>query len=154
MGVSYIIVVNTLAGSKRHFKNMIWLLSKNSKRALKPILVFAFLLASFSTPLTYAKEPFLAKQVLFEEKTDGFSLYRIPGIVVTAKGTILAYCEGRKLREADRGEIEIQLRRSWMEERPFPQPDRSPTWVRDFPETLICRKASAGKTWVARTSRP
>ena len=38
-------------------------------------------------------EPFLAKQVLFEEKTDGFSLYRIPGIVVTAKGTILAYCE-------------------------------------------------------------
>lgn len=56
--------------------------------------------------------PFIRKQVLFEEKTDGYSVYRIPGMVVTAKGTILAYCEARKLREADRGEIEIHLRRS------------------------------------------
>lgn len=91
---------------------MTWLLSTNSKSFLKPILVFAFLLAWFSSSSTFAKEPFLTKQVLFEEKTDGFSLHRIPGIVVTAKGTILAYCEGRKLREADRGEIEILLRRS------------------------------------------
>lgn len=91
---------------------MSWLLSTNSKSSLKQILVLAFLLAWFSTPSTFAKEPFLTKQVLFEEKTDGFSLYRIPGIVVTAKGTILAYCEGRKLRESDRGEIEIHLRRS------------------------------------------
>ena len=91
---------------------MSWLLSTNSKSSLKQILVLAFLWAWFSTPSTFAKEPFLTKQVLFEEKTDGFSLYRIPGIVVTAKGTILVYCEGRKLREADRGEIEIHLRRS------------------------------------------
>ncbi len=74
MDVSYIIVVNTLAGSKRHFKNMIWLLSKNSKRALKPILIFGLLLASFSAAATYAEKPYLTKQVLFEEKTDGFSL--------------------------------------------------------------------------------
>ena len=67
---------------------------------------------SILCPLSGSEEPFLTKQVLFEEKTDGYSLYRIPGIVVTAKGTILAYCEARKLREADRGEIEIQMRRS------------------------------------------
>jgi iduronate 2-sulfatase len=58
------------------------------------------------------EKPFLNKKVLFEEKTDGYSVYRIPGIVVTSKGTILAYCEARKLREADRGEIEIHMRRS------------------------------------------
>ncbi len=57
-------------------------------------------------------EPFLEKTVLFEENTDGFKLYRIPGIIVTAKGTVLAYCEARKFSEADRGEIEIHLRRS------------------------------------------
>jgi sialidase-1 len=50
--------------------------------------------------------------VLFEEDTGGFKLYRIPGIVVTSKGTVLAYCEARKFTEADRGEIEIHLRRS------------------------------------------
>ena len=59
-----------------------------------------------------ATEPFFEKSVLFEEQTDGFTLYRIPGIVVTAKGVVLAYCEARKLSVADRGEIEIHLRRS------------------------------------------
>ena len=55
---------------------------------------------------------FPEKTILFEEQTDGFVLYRIPGVVVTARGTVLAYCEARKYRTADRGEIEIHLRRS------------------------------------------
>jgi sialidase-1 len=54
----------------------------------------------------------VSQTVLFEEDTDGFKLYRIPGIVVTARGTVLAYCEARKFSGADRGEIEIHLRRS------------------------------------------
>ena len=62
--------------------------------------------------LQAGEEPFLNKKVLFKEKTNGYSVYRIPGIIVTAKDTILAYCEARKLRAADRGEIEIHLRRS------------------------------------------
>jgi len=56
--------------------------------------------------------PFLEKSELFRELSDGFTLYRIPGIVVTARGTVLAYCEARKFTGADRGEIEIHLRRS------------------------------------------
>ena len=56
--------------------------------------------------------PIFNKSVLFEEQTDGYTLYRIPGIVVTRENTILAYCEGRKFRNADRGEIEILMRRS------------------------------------------
>ncbi|UCD52164.1 MAG: exo-alpha-sialidase [Phycisphaerales bacterium] len=56
--------------------------------------------------------PLLEKTILFEEKTNGFVLYRIPGVVVTARGTMLAYCEARRFTVADRGEIEIHLRRS------------------------------------------
>jgi len=56
--------------------------------------------------------PFLEKTNLFEEGKDGFASYRIPGIVVTAKGSVLAYCEARKYSGADEGEIEIHLRRS------------------------------------------
>lgn len=53
-----------------------------------------------------------SETVLFQEDTRGFKLYRIPGIVCTSNGTLLAYCEARKFTEADRGEIEIYLRRS------------------------------------------
>lgn len=59
-----------------------------------------------------AAEPMLEKVDLFEAGQDGFSLYRIPGIVVTPKGTVLAYCEARKDSSADWGEIEVHIRRS------------------------------------------
>jgi len=67
-------------------------------------------------------EPHLEKTVLFAERTDGFTLYRIPGIVVTAKGTVLVYCEARKFSDADRGEIEIHIRRSTDGSRTFSEP--------------------------------
>jgi sialidase-1 len=73
------------------------------------LLCVLFLLAAMALP---AAEPFLEKTNLFTEAADGFRLYRIPGIVVTAKGSVLAYCEARKFTVADRGEIEIHLRRS------------------------------------------
>jgi sialidase-1 len=59
-----------------------------------------------------AAAPLLEKTHLFEEKTNGFVSYRIPGIVVTAKGTVLVFCEARKYSGQDWGEIEIHHRRS------------------------------------------
>src|SRR5262249_55878815 len=59
-----------------------------------------------------AAEPVLEKTNLFEAGKDGYALYRIPGIVVTAKGTLLAYCEARKGDRGDWGTIDIMLRRS------------------------------------------
>lgn len=70
------------------------------------------LLLAVACCMPVAAEPFLEKQPLFTEGSDGFTLYRIPGIVVTVKGTVLAYCEARKFTVADRGEIEIHMRRS------------------------------------------
>jgi hypothetical protein len=62
--------------------------------------------------LSRAAAPALERVDLFAEGQAGFVSYRIPGIVVTARGTVLAYCEARKFTSADRGEIEIHLRRS------------------------------------------
>ncbi len=59
-----------------------------------------------------AAAPFLERVDLFAENTNGFVSYRIPGLVVTARGTVLAYCEARKLSGYDWGEIEVHLRRS------------------------------------------
>lgn len=56
--------------------------------------------------------PLLEKLTLFEGDKGGYPLYRIPGIVVTKRGTVLAYCEARKNGSNDWGTIDILLRRS------------------------------------------
>src|SRR4051812_33758474 len=65
-----------------------------------------------SLPLFAAAEPVLWKTDLFEAGKDGFALYRIPGIVATKSGTLLAYCEARKTVRGDWGTIDIFMRRS------------------------------------------
>jgi sialidase-1 len=49
---------------------------------------------------------------LFEAGQGGYALYRIPGLVATPRGTLLAYCEARKNAKADWGHIDILMRRS------------------------------------------
>lgn len=56
--------------------------------------------------------PSIEKQDIFTSGQDGYALYRIPGIVVTKKGTVVAYCEARKTERGDWGTINIHLRRS------------------------------------------
>lgn len=57
-------------------------------------------------------EPGVNKVPVFPAGMDGVTLYRIPGVVVTTRGTVLAYCEARTNTRADWGEIEVHLRRS------------------------------------------
>src|SRR5689334_1766705 len=59
-----------------------------------------------------AAEPAITRTELFQGGQGGHKLYRIPGIVVTRQGTILAYCEARKFTGGDWDTIDIQLRRS------------------------------------------
>jgi sialidase-1 len=74
-------------------------------------------------------EPRLQKSDLFATGEGGYKLYRIPGVVVTASGTVLAYCEARKNSGLDWDDIEIFLRRStdagesWSEPQPLPHPE-------------------------------
>ncbi len=44
------------------------------------------------------------QQDLFISGQDGYHTYRIPAIIVTQKGTILAFCEGRKGSRSDTGD--------------------------------------------------
>lgn len=74
-----------------------------------PLLATAALAAL--APLQ-AAEPLLEKIDLFKAGEEGYALYRIPGIVVTAKGTVLAYCEARRTGKSDWDTIDILMRRS------------------------------------------
>jgi sialidase-1 len=69
------------------------------------------LLLTFIASIASA-EPLLEKVDVFPANTNGIARYRIPGIVVTPKGTVLAYSEARRNSSSDWGEIEIHLRRS------------------------------------------
>ena len=49
---------------------------------------------------------------LFSAGTDGYHTYRIPSVIVTAKGSVLAFCEGRKNGAGDAGDIDLLMKRS------------------------------------------
>lgn len=49
---------------------------------------------------------------VFVSGQDGYHTCRIPAAVVTPKGTVLAFCEGRKKSGSDTGDIDLVLRRS------------------------------------------
>lgn len=82
----------------------------------------ATLLWLLLVPALSAAEPLLEKSEVFPPGFNGIARYRIPGIVVTTKGTVLAYCEARKNDSKDWGEIEVHLRRSTDEGRTWQEP--------------------------------
>ena len=49
---------------------------------------------------------------VFVSGVGGYHTYRIPGLVVSAQGTLLAFAEGRKNSTGDAGNIDLLLRRS------------------------------------------
>lgn len=61
---------------------------------------------------TRASAGWLQQTDLFIGGQGGYHTYRIPALVVTSRGTVLAFCEGRRRSEDDSGEIDLLLRRS------------------------------------------
>lgn len=79
-----------------------------------------FLLSSFGLFLTTAaafaaSAPAggLEQAAAFVSGRDGYHTYRIPALIVTKKGTLLAFCEGRKKGGGDAGDIDLLLKRSF-----------------------------------------
>jgi sialidase-1 len=114
--------------------------------------------------------PLFEKQTLFRAGADGYHTYRIPSLVVTAKGTVLAICEARRKSRSDLGDIDLVLRRStdggrtWSRielliddgdhtmGNPCPVLDRKTgmLWLhfcRDNKQVLVASSDDDGKTW-------
>jgi len=49
---------------------------------------------------------------VFIAGTDGYHTYRIPALLATRQGTLLAFCEGRKRGQSDTGDIDLLVKRS------------------------------------------
>src|SRR6056297_1833405 len=74
--------------------------------------ILALLVLTLLPAFVAASEPTFETSEVFPPGVNGIAHYRIPGIVVTPKGTVLAYCEARKNNSSDWGEIEVHLRSS------------------------------------------
>lgn len=72
-------------------------------------LPFALLALTLPFPAR-AAEPVQAP--VFVAGEGGYNTYRIPSAIVTPKGTVLAFCEGRKNNRGDAGDIDLVLKRS------------------------------------------
>ncbi|MCA8994369.1 MAG: SMP-30/gluconolactonase/LRE family protein [Planctomycetaceae bacterium] len=75
-------------------------------------LTTAVVLIALGVTQCLAADGPVEKVDIFQAGEEGFSLYRIPGLVVTKSGTVLAYCEARKSDKGDWGPIDILMRRS------------------------------------------
>jgi sialidase-1 len=74
------------------------------------LIPFALIAATsvFATPLTGAEPEFFD---VFKSKTEGYASIRIPAVLVTKAGTVLAFAEGRQ-RPTDQAENDIIMKRS------------------------------------------
>lgn len=55
----------------------------------------------------------LTQVAVFRAGEGGYHTYRIPALIATPKGTLLAFCEGRRNSAGDTGAVDVVLRRSF-----------------------------------------
>lgn len=110
------------------------------------------------------------RQTFLEAGQAGYHTYRIPALVVTTRGTVLAVCEVRRTGSADYGDVALGLRRSgdggrtWSKleiladdgirtiGNPCPVVDRetgviSLPFCRDSKQVLLIQSSDDGQTW-------
>lgn len=130
-----------------------------------------FAVLSISTARSEEPPPF--ETDVFTSGKEGYHTYRIPALIVTKKGTLLLFCEGRKTGTGDHGDVDLVLKRSadggktWgplelvYEEgsekkvtigNPCPVVDQETgvIWLhfcRDNKDVLVTSSADDGKTW-------
>jgi sialidase-1 len=61
---------------------------------------------------SYGGQAIFEQRPVFISGQDGYHTYRIPSLIVTERGTVLAFCEGRKNSRSDTGDIDIVFKRS------------------------------------------
>jgi len=73
-----------------------------------PLIIILFSLCA----LVAVAEETIPHTPVFVSGEGGYHTYRIPSLLVTREGTLLAFCEGRKHSSSDTGDIDLILRRS------------------------------------------
>jgi sialidase-1 len=79
----------------------------------KTLVALVAILAPFSASWRFATaDDELLRSDVFTAGSDGYHTFRIPALLATSKGTLLAFCEGRKNDRNDHGDLDLVLKRS------------------------------------------
>ena len=95
-------------------------MSRNQEKVMTvfvSLLAIRFLTAREPSQQTSAAtfesvEQGLTQSDVFISGTEGYHTYRIPAIVITRKGVLLAFCEGRRNSSSDTDDIDLLQKRS------------------------------------------
>ena len=148
---------------------------ENLLTAILSALLLASLFALGCAPSEAERSgaPEIVPTPLFVAGQDGYHTYRIPALLSTPKGTLLAFCEGRKTRRDDDGDIDLLVKRSsdggktWSQQMivheeggdaeitisnpsPVVDEDTGTIWLpfcRNNKEVLITKSSDEGLTW-------
>src|ERR1700676_4805292 len=101
-----------------------------------------------------AAEPQLAKTPLFKAGELGYKLFRIPGIVVSQRGVVLAYCEARRTSGGDWDTIDILLRRSTDGGQTWSEPQKIAHRGPSVPRNPVVMAKKVGKESDQTTNNP
>ena len=70
------------------------------------------LLVLFQTIILSAQYQYFAEQPVFENGMDGYACFRIPAIITSPNGDLIAFAEGRVTGCNDYGDLDLVIRRS------------------------------------------
>jgi sialidase-1 len=146
-----------------------------TKRAVAVVAAFSvlFIIAGCkAVGTTTAGKPLFDSSLVFEPKEGAYASIRIPALVATPKGTLLAFAEGRITSSSDWADMDLLMRRStdggktWephkvIAPRQGNKPTSNPTPIvdsdgnihllfqRDYAAAYYTRSTDDGKTWSA-----
>lgn len=95
------------------------------------------------------------KTVVWRAASDGYDSYRIPALLTTSRGTLLAFCEGRKNSRSDAGNIDLV----WKQSNDGGRTWSAQTVMVDFGEDTIgnpcpVQDRTTGTIWLLLTRNP
>lgn len=139
-----------------------------------PVIIgfLSFFQVGCRTTAKLAQQPYIDSSIVFEPKEGEYASTRIPALVSTPKGTLLAFCEGRIGSASDWAEMDLLMRRSTDGGRTWgpyvviaPRNGKRPTsnstpivdkegnihllFQRDYANAYYTKSTDDGKTWSA-----
>jgi len=87
-------------------------MSNNQKSLTQKVTACVFAACFLALGRAYGARPFIKQSAVYKAKDGGYFVHRIPALLATSKGTLLAFCEARSGSASDSAPTNLVLRRS------------------------------------------